>query len=120
MNEAENILNMIENVSPDAIHALDEIDERVSAYYNQESAEYEKRMGYIPKEYTRSRDALKSIRPDSKRWWLDYLGYNTIEEGWDCAYDNGNITTEIHDSLPTEELAELHAIIQAIEWERNT
>ena len=69
-------------------------------------------------QYTRSRDALKQIRPDGKIMWCFFENYpegararaeifhdhgdNPIQTGW----------------FPTEELAELHAIIQAIEYER--
>jgi hypothetical protein len=62
-------------------------------------------------EYTRSRDALKAIRP----------------EGWDftistqykiCWGQKGQDKTLNYVWSKTEELAELHAIIQAIEYDR--
>lgn len=78
--------------------------------------------GYIcsPK-YTRSRDALKSIRPEG---WLPFCG-NRHKLNGDKPFYFGFIHPKqkigsqvISEDLPTEELAELHAIIQAINYER--
>lgn len=88
-----------------------------------------------PALYTRSRDALKAIRPDGE------IIIDKEFEVWSCQID---FTPKTHPllslwgrltkkkipahaqracfeapKLPTEELAELHAVIQAIEWERN-
>lgn len=66
--------------------------------------------------YTRSRDALKSIRPEG--WGFSISHLNAV-----VAYrinDTGGFDYALQtQKLPTEELAELHAIIQAIEWERS-
>ena len=67
--------------------------------------------------YTRSRDVLKAIRPDGWMFYIDNfdreLSYFQIT-GW-CKH-----TEVITPPIATEELAELHAIIQAIEYERST
>jgi hypothetical protein len=70
--------------------------------------------------YTRSRDALKAIRPEE--WYIDL----TQRKHWNEAIvghrpSNTGSLQEVLTSprLPTEELAELHAIIQAIEYERS-
>lgn len=68
--------------------------------------------------YTRSRDALKAIRPAR----VGLMIRQSHDGTWDCfihwpsSLNNGN--KNIH-GLPTEELAELYAIIQAIAHERN-
>lgn len=63
--------------------------------------------------FTRSRDILKRKRPPA---WSNVTV--SIYQGSASAYiSNGMIKREI-DNIKTEELAELHAIIQAIAWER--
>lgn len=121
MTEAETILKLIEEVDPKDSDKLDEIDARVWAIahgisYEEENRlrEYGKLAGQPPK-YTRSRDALKSIRPEGWEWDIYFhygTPYVTFTKMWP---DPINIKTP---DLPTEELAELHAIIQAIEYER--
>jgi len=65
--------------------------------------------------YTRSRDAIKKIRPDGWR----VKDYFVTDSGWDCWLDKwGDKPLLGVEDLPTEELAELHAIIQAIEYDR--
>lgn len=71
-------------------------------------------------QYTRSRDALKAIRPEG--WWLliKHVYPNFTYEGWLYApLKHPKLVFHAHAVFPTEELAELHAIIQAIQWERN-
>jgi len=75
-------------------------------------------------EYTRSRDALKSIRPEG---WQYNMAHDGGEDAWKCALTKWgarctplcwiNSQWNISKLIKTEELAELHAIIQAIEWE---
>lgn len=128
MKEHEFILNMIENVNPDDTEKLDEIDARVLCYVNNSNPNGEAWLGdekttvwranlFIGKcnIYTRSRDALKSIRPDGLAVAIWSNGRCTK---WVCgaSKDADNPMTSV--SLPTEELAELHAIIQAIAYER--
>lgn len=66
--------------------------------------------------YTRSRDALKAIRPDGWDFIDVYGGYN--HNKWIFNINMGSFNTK-GAVLPTEELAELHAIIQTIEYERS-
>lgn len=122
-DEAKKILEMIENVSPDDTNTLDEIDARVCFYLNPgEKMYYDGLEDYligvrdqhymrIHSQYTRSRDALKSIRPEGVITTVSY--YPEGFEGYAVGAKGQS------PRLPTEELAELHAIIQAIEWERN-
>lgn len=131
MTEAETILKMIEEVSPDDTAKLDEIDARVLCFlmkWNPEIPLHDDRytnsfpfwQGPTVKEgvkpYTRSRDALKAIRPDgmSIRLWSEH------GDSFCCVNERttGECKTPLYPYLKTEELAELHAIIQAIDYER--
>ena len=130
MTEAKKMLELIESVDPDDTDALNEIDARVWCLVN-DDWDYEthfkkpfsggftskngdgKYLKYIP-EYTRSRDALKAIRPEGWQWVVEYIG----GEYYCCLHDK-YLDSVFSCDAPTEELAELHAIIQAIEWERN-
>lgn len=146
--EHETILKMIEEVDPVDTAKLDEIDARVdalvhggTAYQYTVGPENEftvwgvknsgkprtNKSGYvsvteIPK-YSRSRDALKAIRPEGWRW---VVGTNNTAGGYKsdaqyhCSLYNGRHEVEYVHDFPTEELAELHAIIQAIAYERTT
>lgn len=133
MTEAQKILEMIENVSPDDTDTLNEIDARVLKYTNKWVSHYDPKTETLVwdekanaendvwnlfrvEQYTRSRDALKSIRPEGWKWFMSHnVGIFTF------VYHTGDHNKpEAHgDDLKTEELAELHAIIRAIEWERN-
>lgn len=135
-NQAQHILAMIESVSPNDTAKLDEIDARVWAYltlpidgltvsFNGGSVYY--RYAAWPKDaytvlhhsfqhdkYTRIRDALKAIRPEG----CEFAAAPVFGSGYVC-----NLFTSENDGfssgvLPTEELAELHAIIQAIAYTR--
>ena len=77
----------------------------------------------VPK-YTRSLDAIKSITPDGWQIKIEQdSGLNTL---WDCTLLKFGARCEVEHciftgwscELPTEELARLHATIQAIEYER--
>jgi hypothetical protein len=128
---AAKILSLIETVEPGDEARLDEIDARVHALYNNcvvrkmgDGRAYYTDYGYtaasyVP-QYTRSRDALKSIRPpewefyccDFSRRGGNDTGYNFEAYRWTsghrmmCPY------------MPTEELAELWCIISAIRHDR--
>lgn len=154
MAEAQTILKMIEEAAPDDTDTLDEIDARVWCFLNNipwsrigrsyDDAPYAEEWFYFDKlkspfnrtkglstKYTRSRDALKSIRPEG---WVfnsrsvrgfDPYSYKFTTSGFKPVWDREKqIREDIHHiykpglSLPTEELAELHAIIQAIDYER--
>lgn len=130
---AELILKMIEDVSPDDTAKLDEIDARVGFYLGDhknleeyykgkdQNAKIEHAIfwGHITK-YTRSRDALKAIRPEG--CWVERIIQHKTSKNWDCTIAIIGEVFSVSDkaiTLPTEELAELHAIIQAIEYERS-
>ena len=115
MNEAQKILEMIESAKPEDTATLDEIDARVWCYKNGDRFSFiSLQVLGLPK-YTRSRDALKSIRPEG---FTDELSIYIVKRGIVVeSWFKKQITTPKF--LPTEELAELHAIIQAIELERN-
>jgi hypothetical protein len=109
--EMKELLKLIENVDHTDSDALDEIDYRVFKFIHGRA---------VPNRaarYTRSRDALKAIRPDG---WFFQAGI--LGRGYECfAYRLKELDQDFFETtyLPTEELAELHAIIQAIEYERS-
>jgi len=146
---AQDILKMIEEVDPTDTAKLYEIDARV--WCLRDSVEYQGKVGekhffnngfgktlpcgdfeepwHIVPKYTRSRDALKDIRPEGFKTWVFFDGYREgakyraemftpemLDEAKKNLKQDGHIIQT--DWLPTEELAELHAIIQAIEYER--
>lgn len=137
---AQEILKLIEEVDPADTAKLDEIDARTYCFVN--GGDYERHFrgqffGLCSKMwgnhnvetstplYTRSRDALKAIRPEGwavqiqsfdyldnpQKHWNAILGKSICHDGH---VDGGSLSPD----LPTEELAELHAIIQAIDYER--
>lgn len=135
MTEAQTILKMIETVDPSDTDKLDEIDARVGAYIFQEELHLPPPRETTPNHlserllkrtmwecsyfkaasYTRSRDALKAIRPEG---WFPFLSMHEDHFSYDMWSLRWNRIKSSR-SFPTEELAELHAIIQAIEHERS-
>lgn len=139
---SQELLNMIETVDPADTARLDEIDARVwcwlglsecpfkelkySKMINRHYYDYsmsERGEWQTPPYYTRSRDALKAIRPDG--WWLPCVSVNTREGSTEpvicfslekTVFDGDD--PSVMGTGETEELAELHAIIQAIEYDR--
>ena len=137
------LLKMIENVSPDDTDMLDEIDARVWCWlHGHEVLSVEDggikylsldinlhvrslRFRKYPKSsikkrscaYTRSRDALKGIRPDGCEVGV-FTNLGIAQCHITLGYDEEEMLFSVRD-LPTEELAELHAIIQSIQWERD-
>lgn len=127
------ILKMIETVDPQDTAKLDEIDARVAAYRVNEGyvrhghiyGPYDRvvwtnrgagTVKVLP--YTRSRDALKAIRLENWPCYeMRYYGCLTDYKFWKCEISSEHKTVASV-GRPTEELAELHAIIQAIEYER--
>lgn len=119
--EGRNILKMIEGVSPDDTATLDEIDARFWCFLNGSVFKAFEgnwirfcdgfKTNITPLRYTRSRDALKSIRPDGCLIKISIAGESTatltLGKSFICKAKN----------MPTEELAELHAIIQTYIWE---
>lgn len=119
---SKEILELIENVDPSDTDTLDEIDGLFWGYYYKEGCQQSK--GGRP---TRSRDALKSIRPEGWQYRLEHdfgsdcFLFTMTKWGARCVpkkYIDGQ--WDISKPIKTEELAELHAIIQAIEWERKS
>jgi len=136
----EEILKMIESVDPSDTAKLDEIDARVTCLVKgitfikpniithkdrgqmvtgwRTSEGDKSRIGFC-RRYTRSRDALKAIRPEG---WM-VCGHYALATAL-------GYTFSLHEKkaggkqviggglIKTEELAELHAIIQAINHER--
>ncbi|GAB3282945.1 hypothetical protein GCM10027347_59580 [Larkinella harenae] len=148
MTTAAEILKLIETVDPDDTAKLDEIDAAVAKYLgstvmyfgdsagNQEWVTVEYNIyGVVTdyeavKRYTRSRDMLKAIRPEG---WLVTIGqyptwgkdqwYSKLEHITDKFIDVPNKAMNGQSLYKTgyagtEELAELHALIQAIAYER--
>jgi len=132
MTPATEILKLIENVQPDDVAMLDEIDARVcfflflehirnigderdfSSHEHYESwRKSRERNGDHIIQYTRSRDALKAIRP--KEWRFSFTQH---KNKWQA------IATDLRTyvgspELDTEELAELFVVIMTIDYERN-
>lgn len=136
MNEAQKILDLIESVDPKDTDTLDEIDARTrefvtgQEYISQFVSEHgtrwythmeegEEVSDFVSDKYTRSRDALKAIRPEGWIFHHSLAGesghiYAGFKRG-----TNLQVISAADNRLPTEELAELHAIIQATEYERS-
>lgn len=104
------ILTLIEQVDPSDTQALDDIDARCRDYFGHSSG--------LP--YTRSRDALKTVLPN---WRLEVVYYNDTNDRLQIRYHRApyNYTNPhvMSPLLPTWELAELHAIIQALAFDRD-
>lgn len=141
------ILELIENADPTDTEALDKIDVLVTEYIGvsgcldkygnpcswEDQKSFLKKHGVNPGiPYTRSRDALKTIRPEGVQF---SMLHSPPINGFQCCVafsDGATLRKEFHspwrrsvDGKPnydidgfTEELAELHAIIQAIAHER--
>ncbi len=131
------ILRMIEEVDLNDTAKLDEIDARVWCYLYRPDKEfcgvdkyhfrykgedqYEVSISYQDtptlKQFTRSRDALKAIRPEG--WWFS-ITPNDFDKFDVVGFRQKEIMVNATRTrfFPTEELAELHAIIQAIAYER--
>lgn len=124
------LLKLIEQVDPNDTEALDEIDARVHDYLldihlkNLEKKNIRRNIakavmdmsgaGKRYTKYTRSRDALKAIRPEG--WLSGFCQYIT---GYKYIIEDEESGLVIRSrEFPTEELAELHVIIQAIQFER--
>jgi len=134
MTDARKILEMIENVAVDDVAALDEIDARVFCYVRKvefissgpRAFKYESMAGgrdissrYMQR-FSRSRDALKAIRPDS--WVMNVSPMRTSGMsvcGYIASISLYPTYLDTIKILPTEELAELHAILQALDHARN-
>jgi hypothetical protein len=104
---AQLIIAQIESTHPNDTAGLDKIDQEVAQF-----------LGVAPAPYTRSRDALKTIRPPKfwvkiENWphgYTQVFGCFVLESGEVVGFQSGCGTTE--------ELVELHAIIQGIAYTR--
>jgi len=142
--DGEKILRLIESVSlsnPADDETLDLIDARVHAYCSSRTfvangktctddhtsywVQYRENppcKEYGVPRYTRSRDALKAIRPKGweKRsgWRTAILQETQVGDCWLAKLYKIDGKAIMSFACPTEELAELHAIIQALIEER--
>ena len=128
MTPAEKILKMIEEVDPEDSDTLDEIDARFWCWkHDLELLPNLDNHGFyffMPEsestgwkeliKYTRSRDALKAERPEDWTYssHQNRKGFEYPKPGWVVSL--GSVCRS--PILPTEYLAELHAIVQAKEW----
>ena len=146
--DAQTILKMIEEVQPDDVAKLDEIDARVWCYLYSPKTPAEQLVWILDDDgkvidetfqqefwieyglkrhsrYCRSRDALKAIRPEGCHSYASAWAW-TGKEGFGgkcmryAAHWPDKDDDMVSPPLPTEELAELHAIIQAIAHDRTT
>ena len=119
MSNQQTILTLLESVQPDDTAGLDEIDARVWKYLHPWSRSIDDiKADPLIEKYTRDRNALKAIRPEG---WFPLVARSFDENtyrlyGYIMCCESGKIDTMPF--LPTEELAELHAIIQAIAHDR--
>lgn len=115
--DAEEILSLIESVDLTDTQTLDKIDCLVwSLVKPPEAMQFDRQWHPY---YTRSRDALKGIRPNDWKWSFktsDIFRCQAwgFKEGVKISKSDFTVSAEGN----TEELAELSAIIQAIEYER--
>ena len=140
---AQKILDMIEAVDPADAEAMDEIDVWVRFFLNPEELKMygtvEKYLEGVRRAWrghanglrswhstvTRSRDALKAIRPKGYMWTIECRKNGDSRcQAWSNIANHptfyGRKNVWANEPLPTEELAELHAIIQAIDYERES
>lgn len=122
----KSLLNDIENVNPEDSMKLKRIEENFHRFLHGSVRPVIEE--YRIKQVTNSRDALKDVRPHG--WYpigFGKCGYGESEIGMgafgfvfslykpDPFRQDGFVKSKY---LPTEELAELHAIVQAIAYER--
>ena len=103
------ILELIEKVNPLDEWEMFSLNEKVYEWLLKINPEQKYAL------FVSSRDALKAIRPKDFVFYME-----TATDNWGASKLSGinnNINFE-SPILPTEELAELHAIIQAISYER--
>lgn len=130
MTHAQQRLSLIENVDPADTAGIDEIDKRTQAFLHGLDQEgtgadqfgelrvWEMYSEDEYKPYTRSRDALGTIWP---KGWLfgTTIGSMDYNKFYCVGFKHEQWNTKVSGAeLGTKELAELHAILQAIEYER--
>jgi len=109
-NEAQKILSLIESVDHTNDSAMIRLNDEIYEWLL--SIDPETKFG----RFVNSRDALKAIRPDG--WSLHCIEFGSCSFIKNRVDGNGPLVILRSDDLYQEELAELHAIIQAIEYER--
>lgn len=140
-SDVEILLAMIAGADAEDTIKMDEIDARTECFYLQRKflkayyagaghLRYDyfveespgSQAGGMVQKYTRSRDALKDIRPEGYVLFRNGAAYSTKDSGEDqyqiTLYNKGRDLIINSAWCATEELAELHAIIQATEYER--
>lgn len=140
MTTAKELLAMIEAVKPDDEEALNEIDFKFDAYQKEitplgnykawrkrreltysafrEPATSTSEVFYVSApRYSRHRNALKTIRPEGWQLSIEQRLYGKWVAELTKVLKGSNPALR-SPRLPNECLAELHAIIQAIKWER--
>lgn len=123
MDKHTEILTMIEGVNPADKSAMSNVREEIYEWFL--AIGYDAPYG----DYTRSRDALKAIRPEG--WILTAVYYAPDSFKSHDDGSKGRITAlskpetfeemdfvQFSSTIQHEELAELHAIIQAIAYDR--
>ena len=110
--DGKDLLNYIKTIGIDK-ESLSELDTKVVRFIGDSS--HLGSRDVTPREYSRSRDALKAIRPTG----YSISGAHQTHAGKFKGFclSPGKIYKPGPD-LPTEELAELYAIIEAIEYEK--
>lgn len=102
---AKLIIAKIESTHPSNTTELDKIDQQVAQF-----------LGVAPASYTRSRDALKTIRPP--KFWIKIENWphgHTVTYG--CfVLESGEVVGFSSGCGTTEELSELHAVIQGVAY----
>jgi hypothetical protein len=104
---AKAIIAQIESTHPDDAAGLDQIDQKVAQF-----------LGVAPASFTRSRDALKAIRPP--KFWLKIQNWpHGRTQVFGCfILESGEVVGFLSGCGTTEELAELHVIIQGVAYTR--
>jgi hypothetical protein len=115
MTRAQSILKMIETVDPADVEKLQEIERKVFCYLYLTKDVIAVAMPEHPR-YTRSRDALKKIRPHGYQFDIEGIRHKYVATISKSPGSKKNIF--FSEELLTEELAELHAVIQAVNYER--
>lgn len=111
------ILHMIIDADATDTAKLDEIDARLHHFLNSTTAPSPNACDY-PR-YTRSRDALKDIRPKDWRYTIEMDA-----NGTSCCMasigKSGHLCGMASEDMATEELAELNAIIRVLHYNQTS
>lgn len=116
---ANMILNMIENISHDDLKDDDRLSKIDALVHGYVLGNYVNTITGLAKPflYTKSRDLIKGLRPVN--FWFQIIPVSQNEWIVSCADEYGDSPIMCSGHLPSEELAELHAAIQTINFIRN-